>query len=45
MLSNEEKLSRSAGDDVMGDTIFGKERFFFCALRSGLTKRVGERIW
>ena len=26
MLSNEEKLSRSAGDDVMGDTIFGKEK-------------------
>ena len=23
----------SAGDDVMGDTIFGKKNFFLCALR------------
>ena len=28
-LSNEEKLNRSAGDDVMGDTIFGKGKKIF----------------
>ena len=36
--------NQSAGDDVMGDTIFGKYIYIFCASRCSLTKCVGKRI-